>query len=112
MHLHIFFRTDKIDSKTLGMLALVTESKHKNYSYFENYQDIYDLYLDSSNNITIEKHMDTGSAISKKYFRFHNHYIVVSENKKTDFIHYYDQNYGDEKKGKKDATNETKDETK
>jgi hypothetical protein len=73
--------SDNIDSKTLGMLALLTESKNKHehyYYYYDHNSNVYDLYLDSSNNITIEKNMDMGSAISKKYFRFGNYYIVVS----------------------------------
>ncbi|XWV26832.1 AAA family ATPase [Tupanvirus soda lake] len=81
--------SDNLDPKTLGMLALITEGKRNDNKYYDRYNDIYDLYLDTSNNITIEKHMDMGSSISKKYFRFHNYYIVVSENRKTDFSHYY-----------------------
>jgi DNA polymerase III delta prime subunit len=103
--------SDNIDSKTLGMLALMTESKQQQHYYYDSYDcNVHDLYLDSSNNITTEKRMDMGSSISKKYFRFGNYYIVVSENKKTDFIHYYSRMYGvgdEEKKPKeKDDTKE------
>lgn len=80
--------SDVTDQKTLGILNLITESKH-NTSPRADYYNVYDLFLDSSNNITVEKKVDFGSAILKKYFKFNNYYIVVSENKKTEFKHYY-----------------------
>ncbi|XWV25496.1 hypothetical protein QJ856_gp0262 [Tupanvirus deep ocean] len=102
--------SDNLDPKTLGMLALITEGKRNDNKYYERYHDIYDLYLDNSNNITIEKHMDIGSSISKKYFKFHDYYVVVSENRKTDFSHYYHEKMMGESNDK--AEEKTKDNTK
>ena len=59
---------------------------------------MHDLFMDSLNNINIEKSIDFGSSISKKYFEFENYYIVVSENNRTDFNKNYNNNYNDEKK--------------
>ena len=100
---NIFFsptvKSDKIDTKTMGILNLITDSKNHNEYYSYN-DEMHDLYMDGSNNITIEKRVDYyGTSISKKYFEFDNHYIVVSENKKTDYLSYfrkYTKN-GDEK---------------
>lgn len=94
--------SDVIDQKTIGVLALITESKHSTYGKsFDNYYNTYDLFMDSSNNITVEKKTDLGSSILKKYFKFNDYYIVVSENKKTDFSQYYSM---DKEKGKVDET--------
>jgi len=81
--------SDPLDQKTISMLSIITESKVTSASsYSSNYANTYELFLDSQNNITVEKNIDYGSAISKKYFKYQNYYIVVSENKKTDFSHY------------------------
>ena len=107
---NIFFssavKSDEIDSKTLGILNLVTESKTTNDSeYWNFYDNIYELCMDESNNITIEKYLDFGSAISKKYFEFDNYYIVISENKKTDHSTYFKRYRRHESKDSKSDTN-------
>jgi hypothetical protein len=99
---------DNIDQKTLGILTLITESKHTTSKYYERYGNIYDLYLDSSNNITIEKNMDLGSSIAKKFFKFQDYYIVVSENQKTDFGHYYHNSLNDNEGGKEKTKDDPK----
>lgn len=93
----VFFSTeiksDNIDNKTLGILNLVTESRDDRESrYYPScyyYQSLYDLYLDSSNNVTIEKRLSHGGSISKKFFKHENYYIVVSENKRNKYTYYY-----------------------
>lgn len=93
---NIFFsstiKSDSIDAKTIGLLNLITESKYNTDATTNNHwyiDDMYDLTMDEANNINIEKKIDMGTSISKKYFEFNNYYIVVSENKKTDFSHYF-----------------------
>jgi hypothetical protein len=89
----IFFssvvKSDDIDLQTIGKLNLITESKFES-EYHIPHDDIYLLDMDQSNNITIEKSPSfKGSAVSKKYFEIDDYYIVVSENKKTDYVHYF-----------------------
>lgn len=82
-------KSDVFNSKTMGMLELLTDSKQKKYN-FSCDQNNYDMYMDSYNDIVIQKKVDFGgSAISKKYFQFDNYYIVVSENKKADYSHMF-----------------------
>ena len=105
----IFFsplvKSDEIDIKTLGVLNLITESKFDREYVHTHSFDVHDLHMDSNNNITIEKRMDFGSSISKKYFEFENYYIVVSENKKTDFMYFRDYTHA---KKPDDANNDKK----
>jgi len=108
---NIFFssvvKSDDIDNTTIGMLNLVTESKFENTGYYYHDDNIYNLCMDDSNNITFEKHVDLGSSISKKYFEFNDYYIVVSENKKTDYSHYFAKRYvKKEDVDKKDSSTE------
>lgn len=88
----IFFssnlKSDEIDAKTIGMLSIITESKEKYNNHYKN-NNVCDLYLDSNNNIVIEKMVDGYGAIHKKFFKYKNYYIVVSENKKKDLDRYY-----------------------
>ena len=103
--------SDNIDAKTLSVLNLITESKYGNDATYYNY-DVHDLYMDSFNNIAFEKRMDFGSSISKKYFKFENYYIVVSENKKTDYKNYYRGDYDDDDKPKAAKPEENKNDKK
>lgn len=83
---------DYINPKTLGILSIITESKNK-VSKNMHQCDTYDMFMDSSNDITVEKNTTIGNntAFNKKYYRYGDYYIVVSENKKTDFGHFYQQ---------------------
>lgn len=94
--------TDYINPKTLGILSIITESKNK-VSNGRQQCDTYDLFMNSSNDITIEKNMMVGSntAFNKKYYQYGDYYIVVSENKKTDFTHFYQQMENAQSKSKK-----------
>jgi len=109
---NIFFspviKSDNIDIKTLGILNLITESKYDNDSYHHwFYDDIYDMSMDESNNINIEKRTDLGTSISKKYFEYDDYYIVISENKKTDFSYIFRQyEKKEEKEKEKEKTKE------
>jgi hypothetical protein len=115
----IFFspelESDNIDMKTVNMLDLITDGTRKKKYRYDDSDDIYDLSMDDSNNITIEKRIECGdeTAVTKKYFIFHNYYIVVSENNKLDFIAYYaykEKKILDESNKKDDGTK--KDDTK
>ncbi len=96
-------KSDDIDSKTIGILNLITESKYNIDYYYDRHENIHDMSLDSFNNIVIEKRTTLGTSISKKYFKYENYYIVVSENNKTDFTSYYkdyEERFGDTSKNK------------
>lgn len=88
-------KSDTMNSKTLGMLELLTDSKQQKYNFIHD-QNKYDMFLDSYNDIVVQKKAGyTGCAISKKYFQFEHYYIVVSENKKADFSHMFDDDMKD-----------------
>ena len=100
----IFFsstvKSDPIGDKMIGLINLIIETKDTKYSYYYD-DEMYDLYMNDSNHITMEKHMDCGTAIAKKYFEFNDYYIVVSENKKMDYSHYFSKYTMSEKKDEK-----------
>lgn len=109
----IFFshnvESDNIDSHTISLLNIITENSYSGdntytYMYDTSSRNMYDLYMDSTNNIEIEKYKDMGSLVSKKYFMYENYYIIVSEKKKSDLMKMYSY-YGNDKKDKTDESN-------
>lgn len=82
-------KSDDIDNKMINRMNLITEAKYSKYNYHPDEDNLYDLYMDDANALVFEKHIDYGTSIAKKYFEFEGYYIVVSENKQTDYSHYF-----------------------